>query len=117
MKKRLQIERSDSIAPPRRKKHKARRPDGHIEMDNWQRIGGKTWVRSLNRFHAQVNLGTGGWYWIVLDSKGGVRATGGQPAYRSRQARKQAQRALMALASFEQQQVQPRRLFRLKKAA
>ncbi len=86
-----------------------------ITMDNWRRATGATWTRPLGKFRAQVSLGKGGWYWIVVWQDGTVVATGDKPTRRSRKARRQSQRALLALQAM--QPVMPVTKVRLAKVA
>lgn len=84
-------------------------------MENWRRVSGTMWTRPLGKLRAQVSLGTGGWYWVIVRQDGIVMATGGKPTQRSRQARRQAQRVLLALVTV--QPVAPVTKVRLTKAA
>ena len=70
-------------------------------MKNWQRATGTTWTRALGKFRAQVSLGKGGWYWIVVWQDGTVVATNDKPTQRSRKARRQSQRVLLALQAVQ----------------
>ncbi len=68
-----------------------------MDMSNWQRKSGTSWTRHLGMHHALVNLGRGGWHWLITTSTGYVVTTGSQPTQRSRKARRQAQAMLLHL--------------------
>lgn len=99
MKNRLQMQKIDNLPTPKRRLRKRLGRDSRLDMSNWQRKSGTSWVRHLGTHHALVNLGRGGWYWIVTTNTGHVVTTGGQPTQRSRKARKQAQAMLLHLES------------------